>query len=170
MNETTITVIGNITDDPELRFTPSGAAVANFTVASTPRKFDKASNEFKDGETSFYRVAVWRAAAENVAESLRKGMRVIVHGEMVLRPFEDRDGNKRISPEINAFEVGASLQFATANITRASRTGGQQAGGQQGQPQQQGGQPQGQPQQGGQQGGYGGQDPWGPPQSDEPPF
>ena len=98
--ETTITVIGNLTNDPELRFTPSGSAVANFTVASTPRTFDRQSNEWKDGETLFLRASVWREAAENVAESLTKGMRVIVTGRLTMRQYETREGEKRTSTEI----------------------------------------------------------------------
>ena len=122
--DTVITVIGNLTDDPELRFTPSGAAVANFTVASTPRQFDRQSNEWKDGETLFLRCSVWRQAAENVAESLQKGMRVIVQGRLVSRSYEDREGQKRTVNELQVDEVGPSLTWATAKVTRASRSGG----------------------------------------------
>jgi single-strand DNA-binding protein len=121
--ETIITVIGNLTADPELRFTPSGAAVANWTVASTPRTFDKASNEWKDGDTLFLRCSIWREAAEAVAESLTKGMRVIVTGALVQRSY-DKDGDKRTVYELRADEVGPSLKYATAKVTRTQRTGG----------------------------------------------
>ena len=121
--DTVITVIGNLTDDPELRFTPSGAAVANFTVASPPRTFDRQTNEWKDGETLFLRCSIWRQAAENVAESLQKGMRVIVRGNLRCRPYENREGEKRYSWEIDVDEVGPSLQFATAKVTKAERSG-----------------------------------------------
>lgn len=127
--DTVITVIGNLTDDPELRFTPSGAAVANFTVASTPRQFDRQTNEWKDGETLFLRCSVWRQAAENVAESLQKGMRVMVQGRLVSRSYEDREGQKRTVNELQVDEVGPSLTWATAKVTRASRSGGGQGGG-----------------------------------------
>jgi len=126
--ETIITVVGNLTADPELRFTPSGAAVASFTVASTPRTFDKQSNEWKDGETLFMRCSIWREAAENVAESLAKGNRVIVQGRLVQRSFE-KDGQKRTVVEMQVDEVGPSLKYATAKVTRTQRTGGQQQGG-----------------------------------------
>ena len=122
--ETVITVVGNLTADPELRFTPNGAAVANFTVASTPRTFDRQSNEWKDGETLFLRCSVWREAAENVAESLTKGMRVIVQGRLKARSYDDRDGNRRTSWELDVDEVGPALKFATAKVTRAQRSGG----------------------------------------------
>ncbi|TRW44542.1 single-stranded DNA-binding protein [Georgenia yuyongxinii] len=122
--ETVITVVGNLTADPELRFTPSGAAVASFTVASTPRTFDRQSNEWKDGETLFLRCSVWREAAENVAESLTKGTRVIVQGRLVQRSFETREGEKRTVVEMQVDEVGPSLRYATAKVTRASRGGG----------------------------------------------
>lgn len=122
--DTVITVIGNLTDDPELRFTPSGAAVANFTVASTPRTFDRQTSEWKDGETLFLRCSVWRQAAENTAESLQKGMRVIVQGRLVSRSFETREGDKRTVNELQVDEVGPSLTWATAKVTRASRSGG----------------------------------------------
>ena len=121
-NETTITLVGNLTGDPELRFTPTGAAVANFTVASTPRAFDKQSNEWKDGDTMFLNCSVWRQAAENVAESLTKGMRVIVQGRLKSRSYDDRDGNKRTVFEVDVEEIGPSLARATAVVTRA--TGG----------------------------------------------
>ena len=112
--ETVITVVGNLTADPELRFTPNGAAVANFTVASTPRTFDRQTNEWKDGEALFLRCSVWREAAENVAESLTKGMRVIVQGRLRARSYDDRDGNRRTSWELDVDEVGPALRFATA--------------------------------------------------------
>lgn len=120
-NEPIITVVGNLTDDPELRFTTSGAAVANFTVASTPRTFDRQSNEWKDGEALFMRCSIWRQAAENVAESLQKGQRVIVQGRLVSRSYEDREGQKRTVMELQADEVGPSLSWATAKVTRAAR-------------------------------------------------
>ena len=122
--ETVITVVGNLTADPELRFTPNGAAVANFTVASTPRTFDRQTNEWKDGEALFLRCSVWREAAENVAESLTKGMRVIVQGRLKARSYDDRDGNRRTSWELDVDEVGPALRFATAKVTRAQRGGG----------------------------------------------
>jgi single-strand DNA-binding protein len=186
--DTVITVIGNITGDPELRFTPSGAAVANFTVASTPRQFDRQSNEWKDGETLFMRCSVWRDAAENVAESLQRGTRVIVSGRLKSRSYETKEGEKRTVIEMEVDEVGPSLRYATAKVNRTQRGGGsggfsggggQQGGGgfggggQQEDPwasgpaggsasQPQGGSPQG----GGQQGGG-----WGSaPSYDEPPF
>ena len=109
--ETTITVIGNLTNDPELRFTPSGSAVANFTIASTPRTFDRQSNEWKDGETLFLRAAVWREAAENVAESLTKGMRVIVSGRLKSRSYETKEGEKRTVIELEVDEIGPSLRY-----------------------------------------------------------
>src|SRR5690625_889995 len=178
--ETVITVVGNLTADPELRFTPSGAAVASFTVASTPRTFDRQANEWKDGETLFLRCSVWREAAEHVAESLAKGNRVIVQGRLVQRSFETREGEKRTVVEMQVDEVGPSLRYATAKVTRTPRGGG---GGGFGGGQQQGGV--GGQQQGGesgrQGGGYsnqpaGGQadDPWATGGSssfgDEPPF
>ncbi|HEY5484599.1 MAG TPA: single-stranded DNA-binding protein [Propionibacteriaceae bacterium] len=158
--DTTITVIGNLTGDPELRFTPSGAAVANFTVASTPRQFDRQTNEWKDGDTLFLRCSIWREAAENVAESLTKGMRVLASGRLVQRSYETREGEKRTVYELQVDEVGPSLRYASAKVTRAQRSGG---GG------------------GGFGGGAGGgatDDPWatspasggGPSLSDEPPF
>jgi len=130
--ETIITVIGNLTGDPELRFTPSGAAVANFTVASTPRTFDKTSNEFKDGDTLFMKCSIWREAAENVAESLTKGTRVIASGRLVQRSYETTAGEKRTVVELQVEEVGPSLKFASAKVTRApKREGGGFGGGQQ---------------------------------------
>ena len=122
--ETIITVVGNLTDDPELRFTPSGAAVANFTVASTPRTFDKNSNEWVDQEAMFLRCSIWRQAAENVAESLQRGMRVVVHGRLKARTYETREGEKRTVFEIDVEEIGPSLKFATAKVNRTSRQGG----------------------------------------------
>lgn len=123
--ETQITVIGNLTADPELRFTPSGAAVANFTVASTPRQFDRQSNEWKDGETLFMRCSVWREAAENVAESLQRGARVIVSGRLVSRSWEDKEtGQKRSVMEMQVDEVGPSLRYATAKVNKTQRGGG----------------------------------------------
>jgi len=126
--ETTITLVGNLTADPELRFTPSGAAVANFTVASTPRTFDRQSNEWRDGDAMFLSCAVWRQAAENVAESLQKGMRVIVTGRLKSRSYETRDGEKRTVFEIDVDEIGPALKYATAKVTRTSGGGGQGAG------------------------------------------
>jgi single-strand DNA-binding protein len=120
--ETTITVIGNLTSDPELRFTPSGSAVANFTIASTPRTFDRQSNEWKDGETLFLRASVWREAAENVAESLTKGMRVIVTGRLKSRSYETKEGEKRTVIELEVDEVGPSLRYANAKVNRTQRS------------------------------------------------
>jgi single-strand DNA-binding protein len=122
--DTSITIIGNLTADPELRFTPSGAAVANFTVASTPRRFDKATNEWVDQEALFLSCSVWRQAAENVAESLTKGMRVIVTGNLKARSYENREGEKRTVHEIDVDEVGPSMKYATAKVTKAARQGG----------------------------------------------
>jgi single-strand DNA-binding protein len=122
--DTVITVVGNLTADPELRFTPSGAAVANFTVASTPRTFDKNANEWKDGEALFLRCSVWRQAAENVAESLHRGTAVIVQGRLKQRSYETKEGEKRTVYELDVDEVGPSLKFATAKVTKASRGGG----------------------------------------------
>ena len=193
--ETVITVVGNLVDDPELRFTPSGAAVANFRIASTPRTFDKQTNEWKDGDALFLSCSVWRQAAENVAESLLKGMRVVVQGRLKQRSYETREGEKRTVVELEVDEVGPSLKYATAKVARVQRSGG--GGGYSGgntsggddpwasspsQGGQQGGQPAAQPAQGGgnqwggQQGGQapGGQapknDPWATGSSDEPPF
>jgi len=146
--ETVITVIGNLVDDPELRFTPSGAAVANFRIASTPRTFDRQTNEWKDGEALFLSCAVWRQYAENVAESLTKGMRVIVQGRLKSRQYETREGEKRTAFEIDVEEVGPALRYATAKVTRAQRSGGGGGYGAQG-----GGQ-------GGGQGGAPANDPW----------
>jgi single-strand DNA-binding protein len=192
--ETVITVVGNLTGDPELRFTPSGAAVANFTIASTPRNFDKNSNEWKDGDTLFLNCSIWRQAAENVAESLQKGMRVVAQGRLKQRSYETREGEKRTVVELDVEEVGPSLKYATAKVARVQRSGGgggysgggNTGGGDdpwasspaQGQPAAQGSpQPanQGGGSWGGQQGGQpaGGQpqnDPWATGSSDEPPF
>ncbi len=122
--ETIITVIGNLTDDPELRFTPNGAAVANFTVASTPRFFDKQTNEWRDGDALFLRCSIWRQAAENVAESLHRGSRVIVSGRLKQRSFETREGERRTVVELEADEIGPSLRYATAKVTKTTRQGG----------------------------------------------
>jgi single-strand DNA-binding protein len=122
--DTVITVVGNLTADPELRFTPSGAAVANFTVASTPRMFDRQTNEWKDGEALFLRCNIWREAAENVAESLTRGSRVIVQGRLKQRSFETREGEKRTVVELEVDEIGPSLRYATAKVNKASRSGG----------------------------------------------
>ncbi|MEU9925045.1 single-stranded DNA-binding protein [Streptomyces griseoluteus] len=155
--ETVITVVGNLVDDPELRFTPSGAPVAKFRVASTPRTFDRQTNEWKDGDALFLTCSVWRQAAENVAESLQRGMRVIIQGRLKQRSYEDREGVKRTVYELDVEEVGPSLRNATAKVTK----GGGSA--QRSQPQ---GQPQSRP---------AGNDPWatgggGPSYADEPPF
>ena len=144
--ETVITVVGNLTADPELRFTPSGAAVANFTVASTPRIFDRSTSEWKDGEALFLRCNAWRQLAENVGESLAKGMRVVVQGRLQQRSYETKEGEKRTVIELAVDEIGPSLRYATAKVNKASR------------------------------GGSSGSDPWGaapgaaPTQPDEPPF
>jgi single-strand DNA-binding protein len=196
--DTVITIIGNLTADPELRFTPSGAAVANFTVASTPRMFDRQSNEWKDGETLFMRCSVWRDAAENVAESLQRGMRVIASGRLKSRSYETKEGEKRTVVEMDVDEIGPSLRSATAKVNKTQRGGGgggfgggQQGGGWSGQGGGQGEDPwatgggQG-AQQGGQGGGWSGQGAapgggqqgggnqgggWGQaPSYDEPPF
>lgn len=145
--ETVITVVGNLTSDPELRFTPNGAAVANFTVASTPRMFDRQSNEFKDGETLFLRCSVWREMGENVAESLQRGTRVVVQGRLKSRSFETKEGEKRTVMELDVDEVGPSLRRATAQVTKNERSGGGFSGGGNSGGQQQGG--------GAQQGGFG---------------
>ena len=160
--ETTITVIGNLTADPELRFTPSGAAVASFTVASNSRYLDKATNEWKDGEPVFMRCSVWRQYAENVAESLTRGSRVIVSGRLKQRSFDTKEGEKRTVIELEVDEIGPSLRYATAKVTKASRGEGGGGFG------------------GGGGGGFGGSsggggsasDPWSTPAgpSDEPPF
>ena len=183
--DTIITVVGNLTADPELRFTPSGAAVASFTVASTPRTFDRQAGEGKAGETLFMRCSLWREAAENVAESLTKGTRVIVQGRLVQRSYTTREGENRTVVEMQVDEIGPSLRYAKAQVTRTPRGGGQggfggnqggQSGYNQGGPRSQGGGNQG----GGGQGSYnapsGGapDDPWatggGTSFGDEPPF
>ena len=122
--DTTLTITGNLTADPELRFTPSGAAVANFTVASTPRIYDRQTGEWKDGEALFLRCNIWREAAENVAESLTRGARVIVTGRLKQRSFETREGEKRTVVEVEVDEIGPSLRYATAKVNKASRSGG----------------------------------------------
>ncbi|MEV6211149.1 single-stranded DNA-binding protein [Kitasatospora sp. NPDC051914] len=166
--ETVITLVGNLVDDPELRFTPSGAAVAKFRIASTPRTFDRQTNEWKDGESLFLTCNVWRQPAENVAESLQRGMRVIVQGRLRQRSYETKEGEKRTVFEVEVDEVGPSLRSATAKVTRANRSGGPGGGG--GFGGQQGGAPSGGGWGGGQQGGGGGgwggnsggqsEDPW----------
>ena len=126
--DTTITMIGNLVDDPELRFTPSGAAVAKFRVASTPRYLDKQTNEWKDGESLFLQCQIWRQAAENVAESLTKGMRVILSGRLKQRSYETKEGEKRTVFEVEVDEVGPSLRNATAKVTKAQRSAGANGG------------------------------------------
>jgi single-strand DNA-binding protein len=127
--ETQITLVGNLTADPELRFTANGAtAVANFTVASTPRTYDRASGEWKDGDALFIRCSIWREAAENVAESLTKGMRVIVQGRLTMRSYETREGEKRTVPEVQVDEVGPSLRYASAKVSRNARSGSSGSG------------------------------------------
>jgi len=177
--ETVITLVGNLTGDPELRFTPSGAAVANFTVASTPRTFDRQSNEWKDGETLFMRCSIWRDAAENVAESLQRGTRVIVTGRLKSRSYETKEGEKRTVIEMDVDEVGPSLRYATAKVNKTQRGGGGGFGGSSS-----GGFGGGAPEDpwatgaaagpaasSGPQGGQGGQGGWGnAPSYDEPPF
>ncbi|GAB3765149.1 single-stranded DNA-binding protein [Microlunatus parietis] len=182
--ETQITLVGNLTADPELRFTPSGAAVANFTVASTPRTFDRQTGEWRDGEAMFLNCAVWRQAAENVAESLQKGMRVIVQGRLKSRTYDTREGERRTVFEIDVDEIGPALRYASAKVTRNPAGQGRQGGGGGG----------GYSSNSGGGGGYGGNtggedpwatgapaaprggqpsgggDPWASPQSDEPPF
>ncbi|HEX9228344.1 MAG TPA: single-stranded DNA-binding protein [Arthrobacter sp.] len=168
-NETTITVIGNLTNDVELRFTPSGSAVANFTIASTPRTFDRQKNEWVDGETLFLRCSIWREAAENVAESLTKGMRVIVSGRLKSRSYEDKKTQeKRTVIELEVDEIGPSLRYANAKVNRTQRSNGGNSGGQQdGGFQQQGGSGEWGGQQGSQQQDPGG---WGNGPDSEPPF
>lgn len=180
--ETSITVIGNLTGDPELRFTPSGSAVANFTIASTPRTFDRQSNEWKDGETLFLRAAVWKEAAENVAESLTKGMRVIAQGRLKSRTYDTKEGEKRTVMEFEIDEIGPSLRYANAKVNRTQRSN--QGGNNTGQHEagtyrnQQGQQHAQQPPAQGNGGNWGGQQQsgqnnWGnqvPAQNDEPPF
>lgn len=174
--ETTITLVGNLTADPELRFTPSGAAVANFTVASTPRTFDRNSGEWRDGEAMFINCAVWRQAAENVAESLQKGMRVIVQGRLKSRSYETRDGEKRTVFEIDVDEIGPALRYATARVTRNPGGGGGRPGSDRSDRGQASSGPGGageDPWASGAAAGTGrpqSSDPWGTPQNDEPPF
>jgi single-strand DNA-binding protein len=127
--ETVITVVGNLTSDPELRFTPSGQAVASFTIASTPRTLDRATNEWKDGEALFLRCSIWRQAAENVAESLTRGARVVAQGRLKQRSFETKEGEKRTVVEMDIDEIGPSLRYATAKVNKASRGGGGFGGG-----------------------------------------
>ncbi|GAB2654255.1 single-stranded DNA-binding protein [Saccharopolyspora gloriosae] len=122
--ETVITVVGNLTADPELRFTPSGAAVANFTIASTPRTFDRQSGEWKDGEALFLRCNIWRQAAENVAETLTRGMRVVAQGRLRQRSFDTKEGEKRTVVELEVDEIGPALKYATAKVNKVSRSGG----------------------------------------------
>jgi single-strand DNA-binding protein len=176
--ETVITIVGNLVDDPELRFTPSGAAVANFRIASTPRIYDRQSGEWRDGDTLFLTCSVWRQAAENVAESLQKGMRAIVQGRLKSRQYETREGEKRTVFEIDVDEVGPSLRSATAKVaktTRSGASGGWQGGGSGGSGG--GNDPWASPPAGGGSGGSGGSsggnDPWGSgggSSSEEPPF
>ena len=182
--ETVITVIGNLTADPELRFTPSGSAVANFTIASTPRTFDRQTNEWKDGEALFLRASVWREAAENVAETLTKGMRVIAQGRLRSRSYDTKEGERRTVMELEVDEIGPSLRFASAKVTRTQRSGGGNGGfgggGFSNAPQQSA--PMQQPQQGGgwgapstnnspwSTGGSNDGGGWGNPGNDEPPF
>jgi single-strand DNA-binding protein len=163
--ETIITVIGNLTNDPELRFTPSGSAVANFTIASTPRTFDRQSNDWKDGETLFLRASVWREAAENVAETLTKGTRVVAQGRLKSRSYDTKEGEKRTVMELEVDEIGPSLRYASAKVTRTQRKDGAGAGNSGG------GFGGGQQQGGGNSAGWGGgqqaqqpaEDPWGAP-------
>jgi len=160
--ETVITVVGNLTDDPELRFTPSGAAVAKFRIASTPRTLDRQSGEWKDGEPLFLACNIWRDAAEHVAESLQRGARVIVQGRLRQRSYETREGEKRTVYELEVDEIGPSLRYATAKVNRANRSGGGTSGGSGGYGSSGGGAPT--------------EDPWasapaaGSGYSDEPPF
>ncbi|GAA0346617.1 MAG: single-stranded DNA-binding protein [Micropruina glycogenica] len=173
--ETIITLVGNLTADPELRFTPSGAAVANFTVASTPRTFDRQTSEWKDGDAMFLNCSVWRQAAENVAESLTKGMRVVVQGRLKSRSYETREGERRTVFEVEVDEVGPSLRYASAKVSRNQGGGNYSGGGNSGG----GGGYSGGNNSGGNDawssGGGGnnrsaGNDPWAQAQSDEPPF
>jgi single-strand DNA-binding protein len=174
--ETPITLIGNLTSDPELRFTPNGAAVANFTVASTPRTFDRQTNEWRDGDSMFINCSVWRQYAENVAESLSKGTRVIVSGRLKARSYETREGEKRTVFEVDVDEVGPALRYATAKVTRTTGGGGgggnwqgNQGGGGQQAPQSSGGDPWSSSGNAG--GNRGGNDPWAQAsQPEEPPF
>lgn len=140
--ETHLTIVGNMAEDPSLKFTPSGAAVANFTVMSTPRTFDKQANEWKDGETLALRCSIWRDAAENVAESLVRGTRVIVSGRLKTQSWEDKQtGQKRSAIVMDVDEIGPSLRYASAKVTKTQRGGGGSGGGQQGQPWPQPGRP-----------------------------
>lgn len=184
--ETEITLVGNLVDDPELRFTPSGAAVANFRVASTPRNFNRQTNEWEDGEALFLSCSIWRQAAENVAESLQRGMRVVVQGRLKARTFDTREGERRTVFEIDVNEVGPSLRYATAKVTKTTRQGGGGYGGGNagggyggGQPAAPANDPWATPAPGAPQGGQGrpgggapANDPWGAPGvgNDEPPF
>jgi single-strand DNA-binding protein len=127
--ETVITVIGNLTSDPELRWTPSGAAVANFTIASTPRTLDRQTQEWKDGDALFLRCNVWRQAAENVAESLTRGSRVMAQGRLKQRSFETKEGEKRTVVELEVDEIGPSLRYATASVTKSARPHDRPGGG-----------------------------------------
>jgi len=178
-DDTQITIVGNLVDDPQLRYTPTGNAVANFRVASTPRFLDKATNEWKDGDSLFLTCNVWRQPAENVAESLQRGMRVIVSGRLRQRSYETREGEKRTVYEIEVDEVGPSLRNASAKVNRIARSGGDgggYSGGQRGSGGSSGGSGGGRPASGGDQGssGGGGSDPWATDGSgnytDEPPF
>jgi len=171
--DTPITVVGNLVADPELRFTASGQPVATFRIASTPRFMDKATNEWKDGDSLFLSCNVWRQAAENVAESLQRGMRVIVTGRLKQRNYETKEGEKRTVYEVEVDDVGPSLRNASAKVARANRTGGAGGGGGYGVPS--GGQGGGGQSAGGQQSSSGGsrnEDPWASDAgySDEPPF
>jgi single-strand DNA-binding protein len=157
--ETVIVVVGNLTADPELRATQNGLSVANFTIASTPRTFDRQTNEWKDGEALFLRCSVWREMADHVAATLTKGMRVIAQGNLNQRSYTDKDGNNRISFELDVQEIGPSLKYATAQVVRAGQNGGQQAAQQPNAPQQGYGAPQQ---------GYG--PPQGAPQAPQQPF
>jgi single-strand DNA-binding protein len=188
--DTQITVVGNLVSDPELRYTPTGVAVANFRIASTPRTFDRQSNEWKDGDSLFLTCNVWRQAAENVAESLQRGMRVIVQGRLHQRSYETREGEKRTVFEVEVDDVGPSMRNASAKVTKSNRSGGGGggfgggggggAGGGSGGGGQGGGQAGGQGGSagyGGSSGGRGGDDPWASDSgfgvegsSDEPPF
>lgn len=132
MNETVVTVIGNLTSDPELRYTQNGLAVANFTIASTPRTFDRQANDWKDGDALFLRASVWREFAEQVASSLQKGSRVVATGRLRQRSYETKEGEKRTSIELEIDEIGPSLRYATASVTRASRDGQGSSSGPQG--------------------------------------
>ena len=133
--ETVITVVGNLTADPELRYTQNGLPVANFTIASTPRTFDRQANEWKDGDPLFLRASVWRDFAEHVAGSLTKGMRVVATGRLRQRSYQDREGQNRTAIELEVDEIGPSLRYATAQVTRAASSGGGGGGGQQARPQ-----------------------------------